>query len=89
MEKIKVNKARITELKQAILDLKEDLEGKNRKIRAWEADNEKLMEELQKTKREAELTVGEKEELWQRLQQQENLLGELKQKIEEGKTKCA
>lgn len=89
MEKIKVNKARITELKQAILDLKEDLEGKNRKIRAWEADNERLMEELQKTKREAELTVGEKEELWQRLQQQENLLGELKQKIEEGKTKCA
>ena len=47
------------------------------------------MEELQKTKREAELTVSEKEELWQRLQQQENLLGELKQKIEEGKTKCA
>jgi hypothetical protein len=55
----------------------------------WEADNEKLMQELQKTKREAELTVGEKEELWQRLQQQENLITELKQKIEEGKTKCA
>ena len=74
MEKIKNNKARITELKQAILDIKEDLEAKNKKIKGWEADNEKLMEELQKTKKEAERTVSEKEELWQRLQHQENLL---------------
>lgn len=74
MEKIKNNKARITELKQAILDIKEDLEAKNKKIEGWEADNEKLMEELQKTKKEAERTVSEKEELWQRLQHQENLL---------------
>jgi chromosome segregation ATPase len=74
MEKIKNNKTRITELKQAILDIKEDLEVKNKKIKEWEANNEKLMEELQKTKREAERTVSEKEELWQRLQHQENLL---------------
>lgn len=89
MQKIKLNKAKITEFKQTILDYREDLESKIKKIEALEGENDQLLSEFQKIKKDAEENIYHKEALYEKLESQEGLIAQLKQKIEEGKAKAA
>ena len=89
MQKIKVNKAKITEFKQTILDYREDLESKIKRIEVLEGENDQLLSELQRIKKDAEENVYHRDGLYEKLESQEGLIAELKQKIEEGKAKAA
>ncbi len=70
MQKIKVNKAKITELKQTILDYREESETKTKKITMLEAENDQLLEELQRVKKEAEESIQTKESIYVKLESQ-------------------
>lgn len=81
MQKIKVNKAKITEYKQTILDYREDLESKIKKIEVLEGENDQLLSELQRIKKDAEENIYHKDTLYEKMESQEGLIAELKQKI--------
>lgn len=74
MQKIKLNKAKITEFKQTILDYREDLESKIKKIEALEGENDQLLSEFQKIKKDAEENIYHKEALYEKLESQEGLI---------------
>lgn len=81
MQKIKVNKAKITEYKQTILDYREELESKIKKIESLEGENDQLLAELQRIKKDAEENIYQRDALYEKLESQEGLIAELKQKI--------
>lgn len=74
MQKIKVNKAKITEFKQTILDYREDLESKIKRIEVLEGENDQLLSELQRIKKDAEENVYHKDGLYEKLESQEGLI---------------
>lgn len=89
MTKVKANKARITELKQAILDNREKLQTKTARVNALEAENEQLMQELQRIKKEAEMNITQKDAIYQKLEAQQGLITEMKTKIDESRGQSA
>lgn len=74
MQKIKINKAKITDYKQTILDYREELESKIKKVEALEGENDQLLQELQRIKKDAEENVYHKDELYEKLESQEGLI---------------
>ena len=71
------------------LDHREQLEAKTARIASLEGENEQLMQELQRIKKEAEQNIVEKELIYQKLEAQEGLIAEMKAKIDESKAKSA
>jgi chromosome segregation ATPase len=87
IEKIKKNKACISDLKRDVLDCRETIETRGKKIDRIERENKKLEAEVERIEKEREQCQKERKIISEEIAQKEILKQELVKKIEEAKMK--